>query len=146
MVTKVCLKKTGCGNGGRSAASELYVRSSGATGTDLLLLKPVCKAQEQSILCQEPLVLKWASGCYKNLAFTCLFSSEVSCHQSLQIVNIVVKTQGRNQSLREKLSWPEGDGFELPADCVFAQLCAQHRAKNPNWAVPFPVYIHKTLC
>ena len=114
------------------------------TGTDLLPLKPVCKAQEKSILCQESVVLKWASSCYKNPAFTCLFS-EVSCHQSLQVVNIVAKTQGRNESLRKKLFWPEGKGFELLADSVFAQLCTQHGAENPNWADPFPVYIPKTL-
>lgn len=93
------------------------------TGTDLLPLKPVYKVEEQSSLCYDSVVLKWASRCYKNPAFTCLFSSEVSCHQSLQVVNnIVAKTHGRNESLWEKLSWPGGEGFELSADFVFPQL------------------------
>lgn len=83
---------------------------------------------------------KWATGCYKTLVVTCLFSSALSCHQSSQVVNIVAKTQGTNESLREKLFWPEGDGLSS-LQTAFARVCTQHRAKTPKWAGPIPLSI-----
>lgn len=103
--------------------------------TDLLPLKPGAKHALSGVSSN-----KWAYVCYRTLVITGLFSSALSRHQSLQVVNMIAKTQGTNKSLQEKLFWPEGDGLSS-LQSVFAQVCTQHRAKTPNWADPIPIYI-----
>lgn len=85
MVRKVCLVEVSGDNRERSAASEACMQSTGAKYS----LTEVCRIKMGIWVLNKPIIH--------------LSSSEVSCHQSLQVINIVAKTQEENESLWEKL-------------------------------------------